>query len=177
MGDFNLSCITWDLVGKKCIALHYEGNCVQDLLDNLNLIDLNQRNNIKNKFNKTLDLVISNLDLIIHKSSNILVTEDDYHPALVFTIDSSDVKFLKAIKSPKRNFRKGNYEGINHDLNLINWNNELKSEDVDNSVDSFYQIINRIIDGHVPLTKPKDDSFPIWFSAKLIETRRRLGYG
>lgn len=89
MGDFNLSCITWELTTDYCIATDFEGNCAMNLLNTLNLTDIFQRNNIRNKYNKTLDLVISNIKVNVKRSIDILVNEDDYHPSLCFTIDST----------------------------------------------------------------------------------------
>lgn len=66
---------------------------------------------------------------------DILVHEDDYHPALCFTIESSNIKFLKTIKGPKRNFLKAQYDVINSELERIDWPAELNTNEIDEAID------------------------------------------
>lgn len=176
MGDFNMSCISWELMGEYCEAIEYEGNCANELLYMLNLTNMLQRNSIKNKYNKSLDLVISNINVKVIRATEVLVYEDDYHPSLSLEIDSNNIKFLKANKTPKRNFHRANYDLINNDLSMIKWENELNMNNIDIATNKYYEIINGIIKKHVPLSSPKNNEYPIWFSNKLKELIKAKEY-
>lgn len=168
MGDFNLSSISWLSTGNSCLATNFEGNCAVDLLNTLSITDLSQRNSIPNKFNRILDLVISNCDLSITHPNITIVPEDVFHPALSITVRAINVKYMNPMKSVKYNFLKANYESINSKLNAIKWHDELNYEDIDHSIDKFYKILNDIIDKDVPKICPKNDQFPKWYSKELI---------
>lgn len=76
MGDFNMSCILWESLGEYCEAIDYEGNCAQELLNMLNLTNIFQRNNIKNRYNKSLNFVISNVNVSVNRAVDLLLYED-----------------------------------------------------------------------------------------------------
>lgn len=178
MGDFNMSNITWESVGDHCVPLYYEGNSSGELINTLHLTSLNQLNAIKNNYNKTLDLVLSNVNLSVTHSNDLLVPEDPYHPALSINVDIANlnIKFMNAIKTPKRNFRKANYIELNQKLSNINWVKELDHDDVNVAVNKFYLLINGLIQKYVPLSTPRSDQFPIWFSKELIGLIREKEY-
>ena len=80
LGDFNLPSF------NIC-----DNNKNNVLLEFLNLNNLKQINMIKNFRDRCLDLVITNIEVSqINKPINQLVTEDPYHPALVFQLYFKD---------------------------------------------------------------------------------------
>lgn len=61
VGDFNLSCIEWFYHINRCIAINYDGRHANELLNTITLTNIAQINNIKNHYNRILDLVLTNL--------------------------------------------------------------------------------------------------------------------
>lgn len=168
MGDFNLANIDWCDNGNHCIPSRYEGRFAIEFINIIQTTNLTQKNGIKNKFGRTLDLIISNIPISVNRGQP-MVNEDDHHPALKFDFDSSDIKFLKSKKSAKFNFFKADYDGINNELRSIDWYQLLNSNDVNVAVDIFYNKIYEIIRKHTPICTPKSDKYPKWFSKKLID--------
>lgn len=172
IGDFNLPCIDWFPNGDQCTAIRHEGRFANELLDTMTASNVAQRNTITNKFGRILDLIISNVKITVERTEGI-VKEDDYHPSLYFELEKQNIKFIKSSKTIKHNFFKANYDNINDDMERIDWTKELDSNNVDEAVDSFYSIIHRLIEKHVPTMKIKPAEFPKWYSTKLIELIKR----
>lgn len=63
-----------------------------------------------------------------------------------------------------------NYSAINHDLNCIDWDFELRNaSSIDDMVDIFYEIIKLILDKHVPKRACRSIKYPTWYSKNLIK--------
>lgn len=169
LGDFNLSCIEWYYENDRCLVLNGEGRMANELLNMLACTELKQTNHIKNAYNRTLDLILTNMASTKCKKVVGIVTEDPYHPALGFKFDSGTIKFMKMKKTNKLNFFKANYEAINHDLAQIDWDVTLNGPDINSSVDSFYGAIKQIIQKHTPKSFSSADNYPIWYSRQLIQ--------
>lgn len=171
IGDFNLPFITWN--DSKPIFLRKGSIEVQDagieLIETLQFLGLTQYNYLKNFAGNTLDLVFSNLPLIVSRSSVPLVKEDKAHPP--FSIDILDLKLrpLKEASDPRRNFRKADYESINNFLVDIDWSAVLQNKSLDEAVAEFYSILNNCIDIYIPLKKYSTRSYPVWYTSALIK--------
>lgn len=167
-GDFNIPCIDWFQENDRCIALTYEGRMANELLNTLTCTNLSQQNHIKNQYNKTLDLILTNKPKVKCKRTNGIVKEDPYHPALSMSFDFKDIKFMRMKNRTKLNFYKANYQAIENEICSIDWHNKLGNLGVEIAVTEYYKIINTIIHKHTPKTKPTTDIFPIWYSRDLI---------
>lgn len=172
MGDFNLPSIEWLRTNDRCIAIQHEGRMANEFLNMLCCNEMKQTNHIRNTYNRTLDLVITNKLNIQCKKTIGMVNEDLNHPALCFKIDSVDVKFMKMKKPSNPNFFKANYQAINSELCNIDWVLKLNHQDIDKSVELFYSTVNSIIHKHTPKSKSHSADFPIWFSDHLIRLVR-----
>lgn len=140
LGDFNLPCIEWVFDSNKCNALCYEGRMANELINTLNLTDLHQINSVKNAYNRTLDLVLTNVPTVKTKRTNGIVNEDQYHPALSLNLESTNIKFMKSKKTIKLNFFKANYDLINTQINQVDWNNTLSHTSINEAIDTFYNL-------------------------------------
>lgn len=167
--DFNLSCIEWYNDNGRCTPLIYEGRMANELINTLTLTDLNQVNNVKNAYNKILDLCLTNSLSIESKSILGIVHEDPYHPALLFSFDSNIIKVRKYKKHIKPNFYKANYIAINNELSKINWHNILQNKNIDDAVELFYSTIFPIVSKHTPKNTFTFDKHPTWYSKELIQ--------
>lgn len=118
--------------------------------------------------NRTLDLVLTNMDTTMVRRTEGIVNEDPYHPSLVLDIQSSNIKFMKGTKSPKFNFFKANYTAINALIDAFDWNSLFnESMGINEAIENYYSIINGFISSHTPKSKLSVD-FPKWFSKRLI---------
>lgn len=175
MGDFNLPHIESFPNGNHCIPITYEGRLAADLINTLTASNMSQFNMIRNKLNRMLDLILSNTLVTVTAASRLIQT-DDHHPPLKIKFDRSDIKFLRAKKTPKLNYFKSNYDELNREIAKINWQQELNFDVIDHAVDRFYSLIMNLIKKHTPLTKPKSDDFPKWYSHDLIQMIKDKNY-
>lgn len=156
---------------NECLALCYDGDTASEFINTLAITELKQINYIRNVNNRILDLVLTNCntdDFSLVPADEISKI-DSHHPPFEIIISAKNVKFITPIKTPKLNYFKANYELINYELNLVDWNSELNSLDINEQLDKFYGIVNDIINRFTPVLLPKDDKYPKWFSKKLIE--------
>lgn len=168
LGDFNLSCIEWYFDNNHCSPILYEGRMATELINTLTLTDLKQVNHIKNSYNKILDLCLTNSLSVKSKLANGLVNEDLYHPAILFTFDSNEIKFMKSNKHKKPNFFKADYVAINNELSSINWHILFHNKNIDDAIELFYSKILSIVSKYTPKTTFTHDKYPIWYSYELI---------
>lgn len=159
LGNYNLPCIEWIRNGNHCIPLSSESRLAKELVNTMITTNLTQRNHIKNKFNRTLDLALSNMDLSIHRATEIM-KEDDYHPSLHLEINKTNIKYMKNKKEPKYNFFNANYTAINAEISRIDWESELNLNDIDDCVDKFNNVLNAIISKYTPKISPKSNDYP-----------------
>lgn len=171
LGDFNVPSIDWFPNGDHQIPTRCEGRFAVELINMLNTCNLTQKNGVKNERGRALDLVVSNVNVSVGRRNlnDILIQEDKDHPTLNLEIDRSDIKFLASIKTSKFNFFNANYENINRELQLIDWQHTLNTNNINEAVGIFYNVINEIIRNNTPIVTPKSDNYPKWFSKNLIE--------
>lgn len=72
LGDFNLPCIDWFFENNKCAPLIYDGRMANELINTLECTNLNQINHTKNAYNRTLDLILTNIQNIKSKRTGLL---------------------------------------------------------------------------------------------------------
>lgn len=170
IGDFNCSTVTWvcNDFDNSLYPINVEYK-YEKLIDAFSFLELMQFNKIVNSNNKILDLILSNTFRInnVKRSDSPLVREDDHHPSLELLFDFKESKHLHNRQSFFYNYKRANYESINQSISDISWENLLNKENVNNNLDVFYEILNAIIDSHVPKIKKKKN-YPIYFSNETI---------
>lgn len=172
IGDFNLPFIKWKLkpnnLIKPCLC---DNRSAQALTECINFTGLNQFNYIHNVNNTILDLVLSNISFSSIKCSesiDVLVKTDRHHPALEIDLNIKTITLLKDHKFKIRNFRKSNFDNIRQDLSVIKWAELLQDLNTEQSVSKFYEILDLIIQTHVPLVSHCINSYPSWYTNKTI---------
>lgn len=173
LGDYNLPGISWNVrTPNGSPTLSYSSAPSEELLNTLEFCNFNQINDIQNVNGVILDLVLSNqpLELIeLRRLRHFLQPEDTHHPTLQISL-KTDAHYVMEKQIRKYNFRKANYEAINDELEVTDWNvlNELE---LNAAVDNFYSKLNPIIDKFTPLAIFKRN-FPTWYSTDLIRLIR-----
>lgn len=176
LGDFNMPNIQWDSRGGPTCAkegTNEKFNTAVTFMNALQFHGLLQFNKYPNFSGNVLDLVIANTNLNISISTDPLLSEDKYHPAL--EIDSSEIfiaevrprKFIKYL------FQKADYDHIKKDLSLIKWNIIFQNNSVDESLNCFYEILYKLINDYVPKHVVGGKyNYPVWYSRALINVIR-----
>lgn len=172
-GDFNLSSIDWVFNDNYFSPRNYNSYNEILLIDEFNILNLRQYNGIHNKFNKILDLVLSN-DIISVKdcSSNSLVPIDPHHSALLLNVCFMSIDSLKPAQFTKYLFNKGDYDSINEELRRIDWANEFSLRSLDECVDIFYSTFYSLRQKYIPSKLVKPSHYPKWYSPALKKTIR-----
>lgn len=151
---------------------------VNSLLNFMNYLNISQHNFISNSNNKILDLVLCNKPCNVVHSPELLVQEDNHHPALLCEINglfnrknegfplynSTDVQ-------PDLNFKKANFQALYQELTLTDWSCLSFIPDVNNAVHIFYDKLREILVKHVPIKQKLNYNrqFPRWFSKQIID--------
>lgn len=167
-GDFNLPKISWinDKFGSSAHgAIDDRVECITDGLAYFNLFQVNQIQNCMGGF---LDLVFTdNVHCGVGVADVPLLSCDKYHPALIFDI-FCDHSF-KALDFDYfyYDYKNANYILINEYLAGFNWDILLDLNDINNSLDIFYSILNYCIEIFVPKRRCKNPKFPTWYSSEL----------
>lgn len=176
LGDYNLSdSVTWTASPDGiCMPQNVAGtkkvfaNAVIDTLSTANLCQFNQ---VRNNSDRTLDLVLSNLNhdkLKVFEDIDPLVKIDLHHPALLVTVNMKPLEYLEEDRLPKFNFFRADYEELNKLIESIDWVRELQSLTTDESTERFYELLRTLI-VHVPKVRSATSGFPCWYTHKLIK--------
>lgn len=173
-GDYNLnSSITWvrrNDVESVCDATNLEGDIAHAVVDMQSLTGLEQFNCVKNLNDRSLDLVLSNIDpgcIRLNRAKSPLVYEDGHHPALSIVLDTSPVKCIGEKRSRKPNFFSADYLELAAKLVLINWVSLFYSLNANQCLQKLNEIIKRLIDD-LPKSSGTNRQYPRWYSKELI---------
>ena len=164
IGDFNLS----EIEGTDFDFMRASEKC-QMLYNFMSYFDLQSFNNVFNSNKRTLDLVLSNKDLVVTREYNPLVSEDKHHPALNITVMRNMIGKLKTkCNISGYNFKKADFTKLYVELMETNWDILNEYKDVNVLVDTFYNIIYRVLDRCVPHRKQSNTKYPCWFNRSII---------
>ncbi|KAG7308770.1 hypothetical protein JYU34_006003 [Plutella xylostella] len=172
-GDFNLNNIQWDFDSnlQQAIPKNYNSTLGYTLVDLIHFNNLKQLNTLKNKNNRTLDLLLTNLPHIKLCATNDPISRiDGHHPPFIADINLRNALPLTNISTMKHNYFKADYLSINNALSNIDWDHKFKENpNVNSIVNIFYETIKDLIKIHVPMTKPRNNKYPPWFTNNLIK--------
>lgn len=175
-GDFNLSTINWLLSHDgSLIPVDFSSDDLNginsDMVDTMTCFELRQFNNRFNVHNRLLDLVLCDfppLDVQCTEPEIILCPLiDPQHPPLQLTLNVAHPPVLDPVEPPQYDFSRANYRLINETILETPWESLLIGS-VDEMFDKFYNVLNSIIQGKVPLKRRRFSNYPVWFSSSLI---------
>lgn len=172
IGDYNLPEITWVPRDGCAGALECSTSTpVSTQLSNfMSLHDASQYNFIKNNQGNILDLLISNIECRITPLTNIILPKDNHHPPFSFNFIFNTIPLptMRRRSLVKYNFHKANYELIIEDLDKLDWSSLLNTNNVEEAVEIFYNIVFDIIKKHAPPVSSRSARYPVWFTSSLI---------
>lgn len=170
LGDFNLSCLNWRLVGDSSYVVP---GVAQSLVDFCSSCGLEQCNYVVNGSNKVLDLVLTNAsNCRVVYSADCLSKLDPYHPPIEIALlpYACNETLEENPSQRRRNFYKSDYDAIKTYLGTIEWDELFANcNSVDAMLDIFYSELHKAIDKFVPFHVPKSKKYPPWFSLNLIK--------
>lgn len=170
VGDFNVPCFS-------NAPQNYQSNKASTLNEMMEISNLDQLNTIRSAAdsNNLLDLVFSNRFLTINACDDPIIKVDVYHPPI--TLEMNIMFAATAATGTKfRNFKRVQWRSLNDSLMSVNWPLVfIESENVDEMVDKFYEIVYQMLDNYCPERMSKQKSHPCWFTdhtKKLIIKKR-----
>lgn len=171
IGDFNMSGISW-VPSDNVLFVPSNLKSIDEVLlgDELCTLDFGQYNGVTNRYGKILDLVLSNQVVNVTESLTPLVPIDDYHPALLITMDLVETPLLECASRIQFLYDKGDYESLNRDIYKTDWESELSVRSADDSVSFFNNVIYNLQSKYVPHKLCRNKSYPTWYSSSLIKT-------
>lgn len=163
LGDFNIpEIINSDVHSNISVK-------VKELTIFANFYNLKNVNNIINIQNKTLDLILTNMNIDVIRESEPLVEEDKFHPALELSVNINfNKKVNNNVNTNNYNFKKANFVGLYSELNTIDWSFLEVDTNVNNTVDLFYEHLYVIMNKYIPKFKKRSSSYPLWFTPEMI---------
>ena len=171
LGDFNLPKINWKNFSS-------EGKSSQIFLDFCINNALTQCiPSATHKDGNTLDLVICNLagtSILISSSVECPISSSCDHNLISLTLSASVLSFSNSSYSYP-NFKKANFDNINHALSSYNWNLLLNQPTLQLQYNVFISVLISVIDNHVPYvthSKKSNNNLPKHIK-KLLRSKLR----
>lgn len=170
LGDFNIPGLIWTYDENNLPRL--KPSRPYDIKSTLvtNLMELNglsQYNHIHNANGRTLDLVMTDFSELVVTECTPLSTPDRHHPSIEIFVNIARSKNMKTKTARLPNYRKCDTSKCIEQLNSTDWTQVLNHTDVDLDVESFYEILNGIINKNTPLKNVGLTDYPVWFSESL----------
>lgn len=173
-GDFNIS-MQWQVVNDVFTPIVFEGRIAECFIQFLECNDMIQLNRTLNNLGNILDFVLTDLpdSCVEVTAADPMCKVDRHHPPLSIDVKFKPKKFAIDYDIREYNYRKGNYERINDEISVINWEHLLLAVDPNTATERFYSALKNIIDRNVPLRRRRSHKHPIWFTPELINLLRR----
>ena len=170
LGDFNLNSVTWPLNDDSIIQNPIDKLFV-DTFSELGLSQcISSPTHIKGK---TLDLLLTNYDSILHKvhvhDQNAMCKSD--HFAITFDINTR-IKRTKPSKRKLFNFKRANWDALNGDLCNVQWNAILDSIEPEIAWGQFKFKLFELVNKHIPSLTVKSEFQPPWFDSESHQACR-----
>ena len=168
LGDFNLYSF------KSSISAYN---------DFLSFTNLDQCNSIPNNINRSLDVVIHDIELTtceVKRDFNNILEEDPYHPSLAISLEMKHFKLFKTQLSDdvkQYNFGRANFTALYEALQNVDWSFLRQQTNVNAACAFFYSKLYEVLDKFVPKMKKCKRKYPVWFSPelkKMLLSKNRL---
>ena len=131
------------------------------LIQNINVATLNK--------GKTLDILLTTStsylrDLDIIDTERFCISD---HYAITFTITEKVLR-KPHVKRVCYNFKKANWDNLNEELDLINWDNLLDCHEPEIAWQNFKKILFSKVDLHIPKFSITNEHQPPWFDSECF---------
>ena len=169
VGDFNFPEVSWPNANTPC-ELH--GRFLDFL--NCELGHSQIINEPTHKSGNILDLLFTNIPGLIRNLK--VLDQNEFclsdHRAISFDIEI-EVKYKSCPKRKVFNYDKGDYRGLNEDLNRINWDRAFMSNDPCLAWDIFKKTLGELCDHRIPKKTMRSQFQPPWYDSECDRIRRK----
>ena len=163
MGDFNYPDIEWDFLTA--------GNVGKNFLDQVQDSFLFQHVDFPTRGNNILDLVLSSEEGMVSNLTTLGKLGASDHDILFFNLCTKvNIKHNQRLVP---NFRRANWQQINQDMAMIDWDTLLEGKDVEESWSVFKSKLLQICGKHVPYCKKRLRKRKPWINQGLIRKIRK----
>lgn len=144
-------------------------------------LNLRQYNSIRNFSNRTLDLVLTNMNckLTVDREHSPMIPEDVYHPALIISFSlnfTPDAPTFPSNYNRRYNFKKADFHGLYQHFFQTDWFFLENIKTTNEAVDAFYTMFYSILDLYVPICTSSKKKYPTWFTSKVKHTLKLKNY-
>ena len=170
VGDLNLSSVSWPITEDS----QFTDGIDKLFIDSFRELGLHQFiTEPTHRKNNTVDLLLTNSESLI---SNINILPNKYicnsdHYTISFEV-KTNVKHKKVPKRKILNFKKANWDGLNHDLSHIQWNAFVDCTEPEIAWTNFKNILFMYIKKHIPTITIKSNFSMPWFDSECYEAYR-----
>lgn len=169
LGDFNIPGVHWGDRSFNEFAHFYARKKAGLLFDFMDDTNLDQFNFMVPRGGKSiLDLVLSNMEVDVERSTEYLVSPDLFHDPLVISIKIDESVSL-ADERVILDYSKGDYFGLYNAIKEENWEATYLSTTANDAASNFNATLTGIIKRFVPTKRLKHRTYPSWFSGELIK--------
>jgi len=178
VGDFNFPNLCWSPHDEDNYYLAHEASSKKEihLLDSFNKFSLQQISNVKNSQNRQLDLVFTTdfENSVVMDNLIPLSVVDKLHPPLLVNIclNPFAVKYSHEEKLIF-DFPKTDFVSLSNFLSSFNLPSLLSTENVNEAVYLFYELIYEGLRLFVPTKKVKSECTPKWMNRELKTLKNR----
>ena len=163
VGDFNLNGIDW-------VTGNTRGSIESEFLNGFADLGLTQCiNTATHTKGNTLDILLTTSTSYL-KNLKVIDTERyciSDHYAITFSITEKVKRKLNA-KRLCYNYKKANWENLNEELKLINWEIFLDHHEPEIAWQNFKKILFSKVDNHIPKFVIKNEHQPPWFDSECV---------
>ena len=170
LGDLNLSSVTWPITEDSQITNEIDKLFVNSFMELGMYQCITEPTHQKNN---TLDLLLTNSEMLI---SNINISPNKYlchsdHYLISFEV-KTNVKHKKVPKRKILNFKKANWDALNHDLSHTHWNAFIDCTEPEIAWSNFKNILFMYVKKHIPTITIKSNFSMPWFDSECYEAYR-----
>lgn len=179
LGDYNLPRLSWQIEEDVDGLLPSNASSEQEiaLVETMVASGLYQINNLQNSSENILDLTFVNetrdVELIEPPSS--LLRIDNHHRTFVLRVDLNNTRMCSnedSIPIDDFDFRSCNFDELNRAISSVDWIEQFRGKDTDDTVCTFYDVLYAILDEHVPRRRRRHHPFKHpWWTAELQHLR------
>ncbi|XP_055527459.1 uncharacterized protein LOC129720074 [Wyeomyia smithii] len=175
-GDYNQPRMQWmsGIDGIFCSNGNQLPQSSSILLDGMDFMNLSQANLVRNRLNRTLDLVFCTFEqkLSVNVCPVPLLPIDSHHPPLEMSLPAVTDGIAPIVANAERtlNYRRINFAALLAYLSTVNWDLLFASSDVDDMADKFSDEICSWLLTNVPTKRAA--ASPAWSTPGLRKLKR-----
>lgn len=177
LGDFNLPSFDWlpdPDNSNVLLPINVGTGSKAEVVHAVMAGGLSQINHVVNYQGTLLDLIFCNdIDEIeVLKCEAPLIPIDLYHEPIEIYFDAATSKALSPPVRHSFDFKMADFDGLNMQLALYDWNRILDNSDsINSAVGLFYKILHDCFDKFIPVKKIKKNTHPPWYNKQVLKLK------